>query len=139
MEGISMDREPKVEILKGSDVRQQVARIRADFERYDKHLLEAFSKIHDKVSVFASGDMDLESSFKCILSVEYMVVSYRSMLMRELLQVSRILDVSQTPAVSSVFTQRKNDLLVHIQRLNELVNDFNVIQRTVHAYRSYSI
>lgn len=122
----------------GVTLSQQVASLKDAFYRFDRMMVSNFEELEQALEVLGSSDLSLQQKFDVVIDSEYLITRLRS---KVLLELSRIQSVMSNPTNSETinrqFKERYNSVISTCQRLNELREDFSVVQRSMYA-RSFN-
>lgn len=113
---------------------QQTATLRESFNQFDSVLRDIFVKLEDALSRLYEEDLSLNKKFDIVIEAEYIVVAARAKILVELSNIQKVLSSSTTSSgIEKLFKDRYSTIISMCQRINELREDFSVVQRSMWA------
>lgn len=113
---------------------QQTATLKESFNRFDSVLRDIFMKLEDALSRLYEEDLSLNKKFDIVIEAEYIVVAARAKILVELSSIQNVLSSSTTSSgIEKLFKDRYSTIISMCQRINELREDFSVVQRSMWA------
>lgn len=120
--------------MAGVTLTQQIASLREQMHKFDRSMVASFEELDQALQSLSDSDLTIQQKFDIVIDAEYLIVRVRS---KVLLELSRIQSVMSSPtnseAVNRQFKDRYNTVISTCQRLNELREDFSVVQRSMYA------
>ena len=114
---------------------QQTATLKSAFNTFDIKLREMLTSVDDALDTLNNQDsMSLQEMFDIVVAAEFLIVRVRSKILSELSRIQCVLSsTTSTAGVEKLFKDRYNYIISMCQRINELREDFSVIQRSMWA------
>lgn len=114
---------------------QQTATLKSAFNAFDLKLREMFTSVDEALDTLNNQDsMSLQEMFDIVVAAEFLIVRVRSKILSELSRIQCVLSsTTSTAGVEKLFKDRYNYIISMCQRINELREDFSVIQRSMWA------
>lgn len=114
---------------------QQTATLKSAFNAFDIKLREMLTSVDEALDTLNNQDsMSLQEMFDIVVAAEFLIVRVRSKTLSELSRIQCVLSsTTSTAGVEKLFKDRYNYIISMCQRINELREDFSVIQRSMWA------
>lgn len=114
---------------------QQTATLKSAFNSFDIKLRSMMESLDEALDTLNRQDeMSLQQMFDVVVSAEFLIVRVRSKILSELSRIQCVLSsTTSTAGVEKLFKDRYNYIISMCQRINELRDDFSVIQRSMWA------
>lgn len=114
---------------------QQTATLKSAFNSFDIKLREMLTSVDEALDTLNNQDsMSLQEMFDIVVAAEFLIVRVRSKILSELSRIQCVLSsTTSTAGVEKLFKDRYNYIISMCQRINELREDFSVIQRSMWA------
>ena len=114
---------------------QQTATLKSAFNAFDTKLREMLTSVDEALDILNNQDfMSLQEMFDIVVAAEFLIVRVRSKILSELSRIQCVLSsTTSTAGVEKLFKDRYNYIISMCQRINELREDFSVIQRSMLA------
>ena len=114
---------------------QQTATLKSAFNSFDVKLRNMMESLDNALDSLNQQDqMTLQEMFDVVIAAEYLIVRVRSKILSELSRIQCVLSsTTSTAGVEKLFKDRYNYIISMCQRINELREDFSVIQRSMWA------
>lgn len=114
---------------------QQTATLKSAFNTFDIKLREMLTSVDEALDTLNNQDsMSLQEMFDIVVAAEFLIVRVRSKILSELSRIQCVLSsTTSTAGVEKLFKDRYNYIISMCQRINELREDFSVIQRSMWA------
>lgn len=114
---------------------QQSAYLREQFNRFDTTLMNMFESLDSALAELEHPERYSHAQmFDIVIGAEYLIVRVRAKILSELSKIQCALSASTiTTGVEKLFKDRYNNIIAMCQRVNELREDFSVVQRSMWA------
>ena len=114
---------------------QQTAALKSAFNSFDIKLRSMMESLDEALDTLNRQDeMSLQQMFDVVVAAEFLIVRVRSKILSELSRIQSVLSsTTSTAGVEKLFKDRYNYIISMCQRINELRDDFSVIQRSMWA------
>lgn len=114
---------------------QQSTYLREQFNRFDNTLMNMFESLDSALAELEHPDRYSHAQmFDIVIGAEYLIVRVRAKILSELAKIQCALSASTTTTgVEKLFKDRYNNIIAMCQRVNELREDFAVVQRSMWA------
>lgn len=114
---------------------QQSAALREQFNRFDNILMNMFESLDDALAELEHPERyNHAQMFDIVIGAEYLIVRVRAKILSELAKIQCAISASTTTTgVEKLFKDRYNNIIAMCQRVNELREDFAVVQRSMWA------
>lgn len=105
------------------------------FSKRDSEIYKLFCLLDDHLSQIVAGGLTLSDLYKVLLGGEHVLVRLRSLVLREVSECNCALSSNSTKSglVTKLYRDRLGVLISYCQRLNELRDDFSVVQRSMYV------
>ena len=114
---------------------QQTATLKSAFNSFDIKLRSMMESLDEALDTLNRQDeMSLQQMFDVVVSAQFLIARVRSKILSELSRIQCVLSsTTSTAGVEKLFKDRYNYIISMCQRINELRDDFSVIQRSMWA------
>lgn len=113
---------------------QQTSALRSQFNKFDESVQTLFDSLDKALEDLSSEDYSHNQKFDIVIGAEYLVVRVRAKILLELSRIQTVISAPTTPTgVEKLFRDRYSTVVTMCQRLNELREDFSVVQRSMWA------
>lgn len=114
---------------------QQAASLREQFNKFDVALKNMLESLDEALQGLEHPERyNYNQMFDIVIGAEYLIVRVRAKILSELSKVQCALSASTTTTgVEKLFKDRYNNIISLCARINELREDFSVVQRSMWA------